>query len=141
MAAGVDVQRQINRHCYHDWQPQEMGQLAGVWPDDSSLWKPKYSLHGFLGYVLSPRGAARLWLSLPAGADVDNWYAHRVMSLPTHWLLGQEPAFHAPSRERQRSALPEWIGGDFQSFVAWPNLLGKEGGGVDDSDTHHHRLT
>jgi hypothetical protein len=43
--------------------------------------------------MLSVSGARKLELALPAGADVDNWYANRVMGQPPwEWRHGGEAA-------------------------------------------------
>ena len=61
-------------------------------------------------------------LSLPAGADVDNWYAHNLMN-------------------RNHVSLYPFDGVDFtvRSYTVWPNLIGK-GWEVDASDTHVRSL-
>jgi hypothetical protein len=64
--------------CYHDWK-----QVAApsAWPSDTQLWIPHMGLHGFLGYLISRPGAAKLLHNLPAAAHVDGWYADFVMNV------------------------------------------------------------
>jgi hypothetical protein len=95
--------------------------------------------------MLSVSGARKLELALPAGADVDNWYANRVMGqLPREWRHGGEAAaagweVHMGKAPTKVAAMPAFMGsenGRFRSFVTWPNLIGKGVGAVDGSDTH-----
>ena len=79
-------------------------------------------------------GANKLLLRLPAGADVDNWYAKKVMNCDHFWLVaGKESGmiidnFAAPTAAEKEAYR-------FQSYDVWPNLLNK-GWEVDHSDTH-----
>ena len=79
-------------------------------------------------------GANKLLLRLPAGADVDNWYAKKVMNCDHFWLVaGKESGmiidnFAAPTAAEKEAYR-------FQSYDVWPNLLDK-GWAVDSSDTH-----
>ena len=60
-------------------------------------------------------------VALPAGADVDNWYAIKVMNQQLTWLGNATRKM--------------------ESFTVWPNLVAKAIGddpSVDASDTHVH---
>lgn len=57
--------------------------------------------------MISVEGAQRMLLALAAGADVDNWYAHKVMSRSTTWFPSDNAA-----------GLPEFLTQKFRSFVA-----------------------
>jgi hypothetical protein len=91
------------------------------WPACSSLWRPQHTQHGFLGYMLSSHAAEEMIVALPAGADVDNWYAIKVMNQQLTWLGNATRKM--------------------DSFTVWPNLVAKAIGddpSVDASDTHVH---
>ena len=106
--------------CYADWEPEEVGTNFSErygFPDKYRLWKPRHVQHGFLGYMLAPAGAQKMMYSLPAGADVDNWYSTHVMNT--------QHSKDYPFKDVLQT----------RSFTVWPNLLGKSWE-VDASDTH-----
>ena len=89
---------------------------------------------GFLGYMISAAGAERLVLSLPAGADVDNWYAHYVMGQSSDFF--RVTAAAATASGGTETAGEPWR---LRSFASWPNIIGKSDE-VDRSDTHVHEV-
>lgn len=107
--------------CYSGWVQSETGvdlqQRYGL-PPEYSLWRPKHAQHGFLGYLLAPAGATKMVLALPAGADVDNWYAQKLMN--SGEAEGAGRLFMGVNRSTE-------------SYTIWPNMLSGSRSG---SDTH-----
>ena len=77
----------------------------------TQLWRPRIGLHGFLGYVLSPSGAAKLLMELPGGADIDGWYAEYIMNVAEHgdWTMGGNEETPTATTVNAYAVWPNWV--------------------------------